>query len=152
MTTRRSGPESAGYSGTPLAKKLGIRDGHVVGWEAAPPGFAEKLDLGPAVVTSFAFDGRRRHDVIVAFARDRDALEGTAERLAPSLKWNGGLWLAWPKKRSPLATDVRDSHVRRAGLEAGLVDNKVCAVDEDWSALRFVYRKADRPGRPDRPD
>lgn len=145
MSAKRSGPGTAGYSGTPLAKKLGIRDGHMVGWDAAPRGFAEGLDLGPAVRTSREFGGGRRFDVIVAFVRDRAALEGTAERFAPSLKWSGGLWLAWPKKRSPLATDVRDSHVRRAGLEAGLVDNKVCAVDDDWSALRFVYRKVDRP-------
>lgn len=145
MSAKRSGPGTAGCSGTPLAKKLGIRDGHVVGWDGAPCGFAEGLDLGPAVRTSLDFGGERRFDVIVAFVRDRAALEGTAERFAPSLRWSGGLWLAWPKKRSPLATDVRDSHVRRAGLEAGLVDNKVCAVDEDWSALRFVYRKVDRP-------
>ena len=145
MSAKRSGPGTAGYSGTPLAKKLGIRDGHVVGWDAAPRGFAEGLDLGPAVRTSREFGGGRRFDVIVVFVRDRAALEGTAEQFAPSLKWSGGLWLAWPKKRSPLATDVRDSHVRRAGLGAGLVDNKVCAVDDDWSALRFVCRKVDRP-------
>ena len=135
----------AGYSGTPLARKLGIRDGHRIGWDGAPTGFAASLALEPSVVIDDAFDQVRGYDVIVAFVADFDALGLALERFRPQLKWDGGLWLAWPKRSSPLAGELLASDVRRAGLGAGLVDNKVCAVDQDWSGLRFVYRKADRP-------
>ena len=135
----------AGYSGTPLARKLGIRSGHRVGWDSAPTGFAASLALEPSVVIDDAFDQVRGYDVIVAFVADFDALGLALERFRPQLKWDGGLWLAWPKRSSPLAGELLASDVRRAGLGAGLVDNKVCAVDQDWSGLRFVYRKADRP-------
>lgn len=133
-----------GYSGTPLARKLGIRSGHQVGWHGAPAGFAGLLELPPSVVVDLGFDHVRSYDVIVAFVADFDALEQDLERFPGKLKWNGGLWLAWPKLASPLAGELRAADVRRAGLAAGLVDNKVCAVDQDWSGLRFVYRKADR--------
>ena len=135
----------AGYSGTPLAKKLGIGDGHHVGWEGAPEGFAELVDAGPSVIVDLGLSERRRYDVIVAFLPARAALPGAVARLAPLLKWNGGLWLAWPKLSGALASDIRETDVRRAGLEGGLVDNKICAIDRNWSGLRFVYRKADRP-------
>ena len=135
----------AGYSGTPLARKLGMRDGHRVGWDGAPSGFRASLDLPASVVVDLGFDQERSWDVIVAFVGDPGALARALERFPPLIRWNGGLWLAWPKRSSPLAGELRDSHVRGAGLDAGLVDNKVCAVDADWSALRFVYRRADRP-------
>ena len=135
----------AGYSGNPLAKKLGIRDGHRVGWKGAPAGFAEMVDAGPSVMVDLGLSQRRSYDVIVAFLPERTALPGTVARLAPLLKWNGGLWLAWPKLSGALASDIREADVRRAGLESGLVDNKICAIDGNWSGLRFVYRKADRP-------
>lgn len=137
----------AGYSGTPLARKLGVRDGHRVGWDGAPSGFRASLELPASVVVDLGFDRERSWDVIVAFVADPGALARALERFPPLIRWSGGLWLAWPKRSSPLAGELRDSHVRRAGLDAGLVDNKVCAVDADWSALRFVYRKADRPKR-----
>ena len=135
----------AGYSGTPLAGKLGIREGHRVGWEGAPRGFAGLLDLGPSVVVDLGFSEGRSYDVIVAFFPDLAALPDAVPRLAPLLKWSGGLWLAWPKLSGALASDIREGDVRSAGLNGGLVDNKICAIDANWSGLRFVYRKADRP-------
>lgn len=133
------------YADTPLSKKLGIARGHRIGWRQAPDSFPEALKLDPAVVVDHSLAGPRSYDVVVAFVPDLAALAGLVERLRPLLKWTGGLWLAWPKRSSPLASDVRDSDVRRAGLEGGLVDNKVCAIDDDWSALRFVHRREDRP-------
>ena len=135
----------AGCSGTPLAKKLGIREGHRVGWDGAPAGFAEMVDAGPSVIVDLRLSGRRSYDVVVAFLPSLAALPGVVARHAALLRWNGGLWLAWPKLSGALASDIREADVRRAGLAGGLVDNKICAIDEDWSGLRFVFRKADRP-------
>lgn len=130
---------------TPLARKLGIGCGHRVAWRRAPEHFPKLLELGPAVIVDHGCTAPRSYDVVVAFVPDLAALAGVVARFRPLLKWTGGLWLAWPKRSSPLASDVRDSDVRRAGLSEGLVDNKVCAIDEDWSALRFVHRREDRP-------
>lgn len=135
----------AGYSGTPLARKLGIRRGHRVGWEGAPVGFSELVDARPSVIVDLGLSEPRSYDVIAAFFPNLAGLPGAVPRLAPLLKWNGGLWLAWPKLSGALASDIREADVRREGLEGGLVDNKICAIDENWSGLRFVYRKADRP-------
>ena len=135
----------AGYSGTPLARKLGIKDGHRIGWHGAPSDFAATVDPGPAVVVDHGFAGARSHDVIVAFVPALANLAGTVARFRPVLQWTGGLWLAWPKLSGALASDIRESDIRRAGLDGGLVDNKICAIDGDWSGLRFVYRKKDRP-------
>jgi len=135
----------AGYSGTPLARKLGIREGHRVGWQEAPRGFAEMIDAGPSVTVDLGMSRRRSYDVIVAFFPRRDTLQGAVDGLARLLKWDGGLWLAWPKLSGARASDIREADVRLAGLDEGLVDNKICAIDRDWSGLRFVYRKSDRP-------
>lgn len=137
---------SAGYSGTPLAKKLGIKDGHRVSAVGAPGHFASLLEPLPASVRMQAgLRGKAAFDVVIVFVRSprelADRFEGARVRLQP----HGGLWVAWPKQRSPLATDLRESDVRAHGLATGLVDNKVCAIDEDWSGLRFVVRLADRP-------
>lgn len=83
-------------------------------------------------------------DVAILFVTDEGELRARFPEISRRLRPNGGLWVSWPKKSSPLVTDLRGSHVRSVGLEAGLVDNKVCAVDEDWSGLRFVYRLSDR--------
>ena len=134
-----------GYSGTRLAKKLGIEEGGRVGWDGAPAGFAELVNPDASVIVDLRLSRRRGYDVIVAFLPARAALPGVVDRLAPLLRWNGGLWLAWPKLSGALASDIHEADIRRAGLEGGLVDNKVCAIDENWSGLRFVYRRADRP-------
>ena len=135
---------TAGYSGTPLVKKLGIKPGSTLGLIGAPDDFDVTLGELPDGVTV-----RRRLrgqlDVIVAFYLDRTTLERRLPALRDALQPAGGLWLAWPKRASGVATDLSDTVVRELGLAAGLVDNKVCAIDAVWSGLRLVYRLSDRP-------
>ena len=136
-------PAPAGYSGTPLPRKLGIRPGARVAMIGAPDGFADTLgDLPAGVEVRTRLRGD--FDVIVAFFVGQGALERRLPTLRAALDQAGGLWLAWPKRTSGVATDLGDGIVRELGLAAGLVDNKVCAIDETWSGLRFVYRIADR--------
>ncbi len=142
----------AGYSGTPLPAKLGIKKDHRIALIQAPAGFAKILgDLPEGVKVSAASRERKRpenvdlFDVMIFFTDSRAELvkefRGLAERLSPA----GGLWIAWPKKASGVPTDLTEDRIREIGLEAGLVDNKVCAVDDTWSGLRFVHRLKDRP-------
>jgi hypothetical protein len=132
----------AGYSGTPLPKKLGIKPGHRVLLVDAPSSFA--LAPLPAGVTIDRKPDAAAYDVIVAFCPDAAALtDGFGDwraRLDPA----GGLWIAWPKKSSGVATDLTENAVRDIGLAVGVVDNKVCAIDETWSGLRLVIRLTDR--------
>jgi hypothetical protein len=133
----------AGYSGTPLQKKLGLRPKQRVAFLGAPAHFAELLGELPKDVLVLARPATDM-DLIHAFTRSPADLERRfplwARRLAPA----GCLWISWPKKSSPLFTGLCGDDVRRIGLAAGLVDIKVCAVDEDWSGLKFVRRVADR--------
>jgi hypothetical protein len=138
----------AGYSGTPLPRKLGIKAGARVGLVGAPSDFDRTLGELPLGATVRAVGGGRApFDVIVCFAGSARDLARDLAALAARLDPAGGLWIAWPKKSSGLATDLTDVEVRRRGLALGLVDNKVCAIDETWSGLRFVVRLADRPPR-----
>ncbi len=134
----------AGYSGTPLPKKLGIKPECRLALVNAPAYFANTLGELPPGVRPAAMR-RGPYDVIVLFARDdrelARALPAARARLDPA----GGLWVAWPKKASGIPTDVTESQVRTRGLATGLVDNKVCAIDDTWSGLRFVVRLQDRP-------
>ncbi|MEK6407693.1 MAG: DUF3052 domain-containing protein, partial [Acidobacteriota bacterium] len=133
-------------SGTPLTKKLGIKEGFRVALVGAPDGFREELrDLPPSV--TFITSLSARLDLILFFVKMQSELIGHFSRLAEKLKPAGMLWIAWPKKASGVATDLADYHVRQIGLDAGLVDVKVCAVNEIWSGLKFVIRVKDRPGR-----
>ena len=133
-----------GYSGTPLAKKLGIKAGHRVGLIGAPQGFEETLEGLPDAVR-FSRRAAGRFDVIVFFTSKAAELGRRFAGLAVKLDPAGGFWIAWPKKSSGVATDLVEGRVRHTGLDAGLVDNKICAIDETWSGLRFVYRLKDRP-------
>jgi hypothetical protein len=128
-----------------LARKLGIKPGSRLGLLSAPDGFLESelSELPPGV--SVRRRARGPLDVIVAFARRRAALERQLPALRRALDPAGGLWVAWPKRASGVETDLSDDLVRRLGLAAGLVDNKVCAINVTWSGLRFVYRLRDRP-------
>jgi hypothetical protein len=137
--------ESAGYSGTPLVRKLGIKPQARLGLIGAPDGFDATLGELPAGVHVRRRLGGQPFDVIVAFFDRRAALERHVSALAEALDPAGGLWIAWPKRASGVATDVTEDVVRNLGLAAGLVDNKVCAVDQVWSGLRLVYRLRDRP-------
>lgn len=135
----------AGYSGTPLAKKLGIRAGDRVGLVEAPEGFEDLLAPLPEDAEPER-DLRQGEDypVMILFSLAADHLDEALPRTARHLPADGGLWVAWPKKASKIETDLSFGVVQRAGLDLGLVDNKVCSVDETWSGLRFVVRKEDR--------
>jgi hypothetical protein len=129
-------------------RKLGIKPQARLGLIGAPDGFDETLGELPAGVDVRQRLGGRPFDVIVAFFARRDAFERRLTALANALDPAGGLWIAWPKRASGVSTDVTEDVVRRVGLAAGLVDNKVCAIDQVWSGLRLVYRLRDRPAIP----
>ena len=136
----------AGYSGTPLARKLGIREGSRVVARGAPPEYAAWLDplpVGAVVVRRAARGDRFFH----AFVRTMRELEAACAGLATRFPDDGTLWISWPKRSSGVATALSEDAVRRAGLGAGLVDIKVCAVSEVWSGLRFARRLRDRKPR-----
>jgi len=128
----------AGYSGTPLFKKLGIKENSRVLLLNAPPGF--KIDSLPDGV-QIVRRPEANLDVILAFVRSNRQLQVQFDELVRSLGQGGGLWIAWPKKSSGVETDVEFNSVQRTGLDAGLVDNKICAVDDTWSGLRFARRR-----------
>lgn len=135
----------AGYSGTPLATKLGIKPGAVVVALDAPGDFAGRLDPLPAgatITTTLVAVA----DVVVFFTAERHLLEHRLPRLERVIFPAGGLWVAWPKKASKLPTDITEDTVRAVALPRGLVDNKVCAIDDTWSGLRLVWRKENRGG------
>lgn len=134
-------PATAGYSGTPLLKKLGIKDGARLQLVNAPPGFDRTLGDLPADAKASL---RGTLDFAMLFVRRQAELRKAFPRLRDRLESNGMLWVAWPKKAAKLETDVSESVVREFGLEAGLVDVKICAVDETWSGLKFVRRLKDR--------
>lgn len=134
----------AGYSGTPLAKKLGIKDGTRLAVVSAPDGFAID-DLPPAV--ELRSSARGVSDVILSFHTSRAELVKRLPALLRSLDVDGGLWISWPKKASGVPTDITEDVIREVALPAGLVDVKVCAVDDIWSGLRLCLRKELRAGR-----
>ena len=134
----------AGYSGTALTQKLGIKPGARVALVRAPEGFEDALDPMPDGAR-LRHQARGEHDVVLFFATRLAELERRFDTLARATGYAGGLWIAWPKRTASVATDLREGIVREVGLAHGLVDNKVCAVDDTWSGLRFVYRLADRP-------
>ena len=134
----------AGYSQTPLAKKLGIKPGASVALEEAPPGWAVP-DLPEGVVT--VADGEPA-DVIVAFFRESAELPDRLPELARRIFPAGGLWLAWPRRAGGHDSDITENGLRDLALPLGIVDNKVAAIDEDWSGLRVVWRVERRSGPP----
>jgi hypothetical protein len=138
--------KTAGYSGTPLPKKLGIREGARVALVNAPVDFDRTLGALPDDVTVLRTLGRGvPFDVVVRFVSSRaELVRGFPEAVA-RLATDGGLWIAWPKKASGVATDMTEDAVRDVALPAGLVDNKVCAIDATWSGLRCVWRVENRP-------
>lgn len=134
----------AGYSGTPLVQKIGIKPGHRLVLRNHPPSFIKDLGKLPdGVAASGRLTGKA--DVVVCFVDRRAALEKDFPVLASKLESNGMLWIAWPKRASGKATDLDENLVRDTGLGFGLVDVKVCAIDETWSGLKFVVRVKDRP-------
>jgi hypothetical protein len=130
------------YSATPLWKKLGVKQGSRLAIAGAPAHFRSLIEPLPEGVRVAA---RGRADVVVTFETRSAKLRARFDALKGRLDPNGGLWLAYPKKSSAIATDLTFASVQATGLAAGLVDNKSCAIDGDWSAVRFVYRLTDRP-------
>ncbi len=137
----------AGYSETPLAKKLGIKEGFRVGFVNSPKGFKKELGSLPADVKISVGHLSKPFDLIILFTDSERKLKMEFPLLAEKLGVNGMLWIAWPKKSSGVSTDLSFDIVQRTGLQAGLVDVKICAVNEIWSGLKFVYRVKDRKSR-----
>jgi hypothetical protein len=132
---------SFGYSGTPLVQKLGIKPGARTQFVSAPPQLAELLGPLPMGVSSAA---RGKLDFALLFTRSLADLGKHFGKLRDRLESNGMLWVSWPKKTSGVSTDLTESVVRDFGLKNGLVDVKVCAIDDTWSGLKFVRRLSDR--------
>jgi hypothetical protein len=133
----------AGYSSTPLPKKLGIKEGSRIALINAPKDFARELgELPPnaEIVTRVT----KPLDIVVLFVLNERALLRDFGKMATKLASNGMIWVAWPKKSSGVATDLSFDRVQRIGLDSGLVDVKICAIDEVWSGLKFVIRLKDR--------
>jgi hypothetical protein len=137
----------AGYSGTPLAKKLGIKPGSKLYTVAAPGHYDELLAPLPEGVQRV----RKIDDADVAhfFLTARASMEKDLRAAVPKMQQDAAIWISWPKKAAKVATDITEDTVREVALPLGLVDIKVCAVDETWSGLKLVIRKALRqpPGR-----
>ena len=136
---------TAGYSGTPLPAKLGIKAGHRVGLVGAPAGFEATLGALPAGVT-LRKQLRGPLDVLVYFTKEAGDLAAKVERLGAAIEVDGAVWVAWPKRASKVPTDMTEDVVREVALPLGLVDNKVAALDETWSGLRLVWRRELRAG------
>jgi hypothetical protein len=136
----------AGYSGTPLVKKIGIKPGHRLLFVNAPKDFAAtlgELPEGAGTVTK-----GRPFDVGIVFVKSAADLQQRVSEVQSQMSQDGMLWAAWPKKTSGVTTDLVEDKVRDFGLATGLVDVKVCAIDETWSGLKFVIRLADRVKTP----
>jgi hypothetical protein len=133
----------AGYSGTPLVEKIGIKPGHRVVLRNHPASFVKDLGKLPdGAQSSDRLSGKA--NVVVYFTDKRASLEKDFSNLSNALVPDGMLWIGWPKKASGRPTDLTENVVREIGLERGLVDVKVCAIDETWSGLKFVVRLKDR--------
>jgi hypothetical protein len=135
----------AGYSGTPLIKKLGIKPGQRAYFRAAPPNYATLLGPLPGGVGIAKRLGKPHTlDFIHLFALTSRQLRLEFPELKTALTYAGSLWVSWPKRSSMVETDLDENVIRQIGLDAGLVDVKVVAIDEIWSGLKFVYRLEDR--------
>ena len=130
----------AGYSGTPLAKKLGIKEGSSVLTVNAPDNYEQLLDPVPESCT-ITTEAASEIDIVHLFTNSRDELFSTLARLRNVIKQDGMIWVSWYKKAAKLPTEITEDTVREAAFPLGLVDVKVCAVDEKWSGLKVVIRK-----------
>lgn len=138
----------AGYSGTPLPQKLGIKEGQSVAAVNAPRGFVRTLGpLPPGAVLRSGLPGKAPFDTLIVFVTRRADLERQLASLRKRMKPAAGLWVSWPKKASGVLTDMTEHVVRAVALPTGLVDNKVCAIDDIWSGLRLVIRLENRAKR-----
>ena len=130
----------AGYSGTPLAKKLGFKDGHRVRIKNAPDNYLDLVSPTPEHV-QISKNFRKDVDIFHFFTRSSSELSSEPPKLMSAIDQNGMIWISWPKKSSGVASTVTEDTIRTVALPLGLVDVKVCAVDETWSGLKLVIRK-----------
>lgn len=136
---------TAGYSGTPLVKKLGIVDGSRVAAVNAPASYEKMLSpMPPDAVVVYDDSGIAEADIVHLFTNSRDELFSALANYKSLIKPNGAIWVSWYKKAARLATEITEDTIRDAALPLGLVDIKVCAVDERWSALKLVIRRENR--------
>lgn len=133
----------AGYSGTPLYKKLGLKDGFTVYVKNPPPNYEELLEGMPDNI-QFLESPDAKADLIHIFSKSYAEFADDLNKLRHSIKENGSIWVSWYKKASKIPTDLTEDLIRNFALELGLVDVKVCAVDETWSGLKIVIRKENR--------
>jgi hypothetical protein len=133
-------PERGGGPSAPLATKLGVGQETTLALLGGPPGL--RLELPPGVVVRHRSGGHA--DVVLAFFVQHERLAARVDQLGSMVFPAGGLWIAWPKRSSGRATDITDHAVRELALSRGMVDNKVCAVDDTWTALRLVWRRENR--------
>ncbi|MTI87445.1 MAG: DUF3052 family protein [Balneolaceae bacterium] len=134
----------AGYSGTPLLRKLGIKPGYTIMTVHEPDHYFEILGKLPQATEVVDTDTDKAVDFIHVFCKDEESLHTSFPVLKEKLRKDGMIWVSWIKKASKIHSDITGNDVRELGLQIGLVDIKVCAVDDDWSALKFMYRKEDR--------
>jgi hypothetical protein len=130
----------SGYSGTPLARKLSLRDGMRVWFDAMPEHVADEIDEY-ALELTFVGDPAEGIDAAHVFVTDSAALAGHLTALRHQIASDGQIWVSWPKKASKVSTDITEDTIRELCLPLGLVDTKVCAIDETWSGLKLVIRK-----------
>lgn len=138
----------SGYSATPLVKKLGIKAGQSVAVVNPPRNFlAQKLQPLPENVTLVSATTRKQLDFIMLFVDSARTLQKELPKLKRKLAKDGSLWVSWPKRSSGIESDLSFDVVQQSGLKSGLVDVKICAIDDIWSGLKFVYRLKDRTKR-----
>lgn len=133
----------SGYSGIPLTKKLGIKEGSRIALINEPENFFREIAPLPSDATAVR-SSTKEIDLILLFAKSESQLIKDFEKFSKKLKPTGMLWVAWPKKSSGVTTDLSFDVVQKIGLARGLVDTKICAINEIWSGLRFVVRLKDR--------
>ena len=135
---------TSGYSETPLARKLGIKEGNKILLHNIPQYYLKLFSDFPTGIVVLTETNNESADFIHIFCTTADELELAAKKYTPALKKSGMMWISWPKGSSAIPTDLKRDFIREYLLDNGLVDIKVAAIDEDWSGLKFVYRLKDR--------
>lgn len=133
----------SGYSDTPLAKKLSLKDGMRTWWDEMPPSVRAEIERGGLALTHLVWP-ETPIDAAHIFVTERADLEADLNRLLPHLAPAGFIWVSWPKQAARISTDITEDVIREVALPLGFVDTKVCAVDEIWSGLKLMIRKANR--------
>jgi hypothetical protein len=143
---KKQSSKPAGYSGTPLVQKLGIKPSCRAAFLNAPDGFAKTLGPLPEGIKPLTSIRKNKDlDFILFFTKSRTQLEKTLPQLGKAIQQAGMIWVAWPKKSSAVVTDLDENIIRDTGLAIDLVDVKVCAIDATWSGLKFVIPVKQRP-------